>query len=326
MLRRPVLASVLCGAMLVVWGPEALDRSAQAAERHGPLAQVESWGYQLAAPRIEHIAASPHDLVVIDYSRDGSDDGAFTPKEIARMKERPGGGKRLLLAYLSIGEAEVYRDYWRWYWGGKWYSRPIGWLFAPSWLGPENRHWRGNFAVRYWDEDWQRRIVGDGGYLERILAAGFDGVYLDKIDASIEAIAESRPSARDDMRTLVRRIADKGRQQRVSFLVVPQNGEELLSDDAYAGIIDGIGKEDLLYGEFNEKTANPEDVVKRRIALLGRATAKGKTVLAVEYLDKPDQIAAARARLERLGYVAYFGDRPLATLRYGDLPETARGR
>jgi len=37
--------------------------------------------------------------------------------------------------------------------------------------------------VRYWDADWQALIYGhSGAYLDRILSAGFDGVYLDIID------------------------------------------------------------------------------------------------------------------------------------------------
>ena len=156
------------------------------------------------------------------------------------------------------------------------------------------------------------------------MAAGFDGVYLDKIDSSIEAIAKSRPTAADDMRTFVRRIAEVGRAKKAGFLVLPQNGEELLTDPAYVSIIDGIGKEDLLYGEFKEKQANPEHVIARRSALLAKATAAGKTVLAVEYIDDADKITAARERLQKLGFVPYFGDRELKTLRYGDLPATAR--
>lgn len=326
MIWHRALASALYGAALMVLALMATSGPASAADRQGALAAVERWGYQLQRPRIARIVASPHDLMVIDYSRDGSDDGAFTAVEVARMKARPDGRKRIMLAYLSIGEAETYRDYWRWYWGGKWYTRPIGWLFAPSWLGPENSDWRGNYAVRYWDESWQQRIVGPGGYLERIVAAGFDGVYLDKIDSSIEAIAKSRPSARDDMRAFVRRIAETGRKQHPGFIVVPQNGEELLTDAGYVDVIDGIGKEDLLYGEFDEKKANPEKTVTKREALLAHATAKGKTVLAVEYLDDPTRIATARERLEQLGFVPYFADRPLATLRYGDSPETAASR
>lgn len=318
--RVPFL-TVALGQLLVV---AALIPAGHAQERSGSLAGVAKWGYQLQVPKVERIHSSPHDLVVVDYSKDGSDEGAFKPAELERMQNRPGGGRRLVLCYLSIGEAETYRGYWQWYWGGKWYSNWLGWFLAPSWVGPENKDWGGNFAVRYWQPGWQKLILGADGAIERIIAAGFDGVYLDKIDSSIEAIARKRPTARDDMRAFVRLIAEKGRSARPGFLVVPQNGEELLEDDAYVRVIDGIGKEDLLFGEFKEKQANPETVVLRRTELLKRAGAAGKTVLAVEYLDDAEAIAQSRTRLEGLGFVPYFGDRELRTLRYGDLPETAK--
>ncbi len=79
-----------------------------------------------------------------------------------------------MICYMSIGEAEDYR----WYWEGSWEQDP------PSWLGPENPDWPGNYLVRYWDSGWQSIIYGnDDAYLDRIMDAGFDGVYLDKIDS-----------------------------------------------------------------------------------------------------------------------------------------------
>ena len=60
----------------------------------------------------------------------------------------------------------------------EWESNP------PSWLAEENPDWRGNYKVRYWDENWQSIIYGDdNSYLKRITDAGFDGVCLDIIDA-----------------------------------------------------------------------------------------------------------------------------------------------
>ena len=325
---RPFLTiSLMC---LLVVGLAGSFGAAHASEpRKGPLAGVRSWGYQLQNLDLAHLARSPHDLLVIDFSRGGGGrDEALTANEITRLKARPGQPDRIVLAYLSIGEAEVYRDYWRWYWGGRWYTRPFGWFLAPSWLGAENPEWRGNFAVRYWDDSWQRLILGSGpgandGYLDTILAAGFDGVYLDKVDASVEAIARGRPSGQVDMRTLVRRIAEKGRAKRPGFLVVPQNGEELLGDEPFVALIDGLAKEDLLYGEFKEKKANPERAVTRRLGFMAPLTVQGKTVLAVEYLDDVQHIAAARQRLEGFGYVPTFADRALKTLRHGDGPATA---
>ena len=60
----------------------------------------------------------------------------------------------------------------------EWKSSP------PSWLAGENPDWPGNYKVRYWNTDWQKIIFGEGdSYLGLILDAGFDGVYLDIIDA-----------------------------------------------------------------------------------------------------------------------------------------------
>jgi len=38
--------------------------------------------------------------------------------------------------------------------------------------------------VQYWDTEWQEIIYGNSeSYLKKIIDAGFDGVYLDIIDA-----------------------------------------------------------------------------------------------------------------------------------------------
>ncbi len=75
---------------------------------------------------------------------------------------------------MSIGEAEDYRYYWQ----DSWINNP------PNWLEDENPDWEGNYKVRYWDKDWQSIIYGnDNSYLKKIINAGFDGVYLDIIDA-----------------------------------------------------------------------------------------------------------------------------------------------
>ena len=308
------LALALCCFALTI-AAEAQQRPAN------PLATARSWGYQLQGPKVATLAASPYDVLVIDYSKDGSDDEALTSSDLEKLKKKPDGSRRVVLSYMSIGEAESYRYYWKWTWGGKWYSDLLlGWLFAPSWKGPLNLDWVGNYATRYWQDNWQQIILGDGGYLERIQKAGFDGVYLDKIDSSIEDIAKGRASAQDDMRTFVKRIAERGRAANPGFLVVPQNGEELLTDAGYRATIDGIGKEDLLYGELKEKLANPPEIVAKRTALLKLLTADRKPVLSVEYLDDPAAIAAARKTLTELGFVAHFADRPLDNLRVGDLP------
>ena len=62
-----------------------------------------------------------------------------------------------------------------------------------------------------------------------------------------------------------------------------------------------------------------------------KLTAEGKTVLAVEYLDDPTDIAKARTDLTTNCFVPHFAERSLEALRIGDLPDpnkpkSAKGR
>jgi len=121
---------------------------------------------------ITAVTASNYDLLIMDlFFTDGT---AFSNAEIAQLKNKANGGKRLIISYMSIGEAENYRYYWQTSWNTN----------KPSWLDAENPNWAGNFKVKYWYPEWQNIIYGnDNSYLKKILNAGFDGVYLDIIDA-----------------------------------------------------------------------------------------------------------------------------------------------
>ena len=74
--------------------------------------QVKSFGYQLQDLNIKEVVESPLDLLILDYSEDGSHEERWSRQDIARLKQKNQGTPRLLLAYLSIGEAEDYRFYW----------------------------------------------------------------------------------------------------------------------------------------------------------------------------------------------------------------------
>jgi cysteinyl-tRNA synthetase, unknown class len=282
-----------------------------------PAGGLRSWGYQLQDIDPAKITGVPYDAFVIDYSRNGRHKSAFTPAEIAQMKVKPDGSKRTVLAYMSIGEAESYRYYWKWWWGDLWFiPNP---LTAPAWRGKLNGEWGGNYAVRYWDPAWQAIILGDGGYLDRIVKAGFDGVWLDKVDSSLEEIAEGRATAKADMIAFIKRIGDQARAAKPGFLIFPQNGEALLSDPAYRAMIDGFGKEDLLYGEDGAGKANAPAAIEEKARLLKQLVAEGKPVLSIEYLDDPVRIAAARQQIAGYGFVPHFGDKALSTMRIGDV-------
>lgn len=121
---------------------------------------------------INAITATNYDLVVLDlYFRNSLE---FTISEINQIRNKSNGGKRLVFSYVSIGEAEDYRYYWQPNWN----------ITPPSWLDAENPNWPGNYKVRYWQPEWQQIIYGnDSSYMKKIINAGFDGVYLDLVDA-----------------------------------------------------------------------------------------------------------------------------------------------
>jgi len=143
--------------------------------RNRGIENITSWGYQLQGKKggpikISDIAGYPFELMVIDYSADGSEAGEFSPSDISLVKK---SGK-LVLAYMSIGEAENYRFYWKW--------------MSKNLIIKKNPDWPGNFKIRYWKKGWKKIIYGiqkgtHKSYLDRIIDQGFDGVYLDIIDA-----------------------------------------------------------------------------------------------------------------------------------------------
>jgi cysteinyl-tRNA synthetase len=120
---------------------------------------------------VDALKGTNYDLFVIDLF---FEDLMLTPGQVSDLKLKKNGGRRLVLAYMSIGEAEDYRYYWESSWT----------TGNPAWLTEENPDWEGNYKVKYWEPAWQQIILGnDQAYLDRIIEAGFDGVYLDIIDA-----------------------------------------------------------------------------------------------------------------------------------------------
>jgi cysteinyl-tRNA synthetase len=132
---------------------------------------INSENYNTKQDFIDAVKQTNYDVIIMDlYHFEES----FTILEINQLKTKQNGGQRLVICYMSIGEAEDYRYYWQNSWNTN----------KPEWLEPENPNWPGNYKVRYWMQDWKNIIYGnENAYLKKVLNAGFDGVYLDIIDA-----------------------------------------------------------------------------------------------------------------------------------------------
>ena len=115
-----------------------------------------------------------YDVIIMDaFFQEGGNNTGWTAAEINQLKTKLNGGKRLVIAYMSIGEAEDYRYYWKTEWNNK----------RPAWLENLNPQWPGNYEVKYWNPEWKQIITGNSSsYSQKILDAAFDGLYLDIID------------------------------------------------------------------------------------------------------------------------------------------------
>jgi cysteinyl-tRNA synthetase len=129
---------------------------------------INPMNYTSKADFINAVTSTNYDLLIMDLFFNETTE--FTAGEITQLKNKANGGKRLVISYMSIGEAEDYRYYWQ-----------SGWDTGnPAWLDEENPDWEGNYLVRFWEPEWQEIIFGnDESYTKKILNAGFDGVYLD---------------------------------------------------------------------------------------------------------------------------------------------------
>jgi cysteinyl-tRNA synthetase, unknown class len=268
--------------------------------------------YQLQRIDLEATGKTKFDLVIMDYSRDGSDERKFTAAQISALKNSPGGPKTVL-SYMSIGEAEDYRWYWQRSWDANRDGRPDA--GAPAWLGRSNPDWPGNYKVRYWDPAWQE-IVYD--YLDKVLAAGYDGVYLDLVDAYEYwqpggPGAPDYPDAEAEMVDFVKSIATYARitQNHPNFQVFVQNAEELSRHPDYVQAASGIGKEDLFY-DGNRR--QPADEVRWSVRQLDRFKEAGKPVLVTDYVTRRARIDAFYEKAHSHGYVPYATRRDLDAL------------
>ena len=130
------------------------------------LAAVKTWAYQLqdltTARSVDALAESHYDLLVVEPSRtdwSSPENRRFdTPRMVRRLQVAPtgdGSHRRLVLAYLNVGEAEGWRWYWTW---------PQGWTKGrprPPGFSPPGRPSRARRIPRgrifYWRARGHRR-------------------------------------------------------------------------------------------------------------------------------------------------------------------------
>jgi endo-alpha-1,4-polygalactosaminidase (GH114 family) len=163
---------------------------------------------------LQDLRASNYDVIYIDsfynHRARPQNQTPLTKAEVDSLKYKANGGRRQIIAYLSIGSAEQNRWYCQDDWiepvgglnsdynvksgyvtGGSYVPPPAG---VPKWLADT---YGGSYdeesIVQWWHPEWRDIIVRGGSpyahkttgdntsSIDRIIAQGFDGVYLDNV-------------------------------------------------------------------------------------------------------------------------------------------------
>jgi cysteinyl-tRNA synthetase len=264
---------------------------------------VGNFVYQLqdyADDGLDELADAPHDLAVIDLTRDGHDD-YFTEEEVGGLQD---SGKTVL-AYFEIGSIEDFRPE---------YDDLPDDMILNQW--PE---WPEEYFVRYWEPAWWDTVIGPR--VDQALEAGFDGVYLDtplayeNIDLSLVE-GEDRESLGRKMVDLIVRISEYAKDQDPGFLVFPQNSPELRAQPGYVDAIDGLGVEELFFAADDDTSDQPcvQDWCAENLAHVEALRDAGKQILAVDYASDPENVATACERYADEGFAGYVTTRALDTI------------
>lgn len=302
---------------------------------------VRHWGYRLQGGRSRRtsqplsaaeFASTEHDLIVMDFSKDGSQASAFTSGEIAEIRARPGVNS-VIVSYISIGEASDYRDHWQDGWTS--YEDPelraagAPTEQAPSWLGAWNEDWPNSRKVRYWEKGWQEIVFNKNrtGWLDRIVEAGFDGAYLDIVDAYYhwgvqvpeserrEGDPKSEREAAARMIDFVAALGAHAREINPEFLIIPQNASNIIDAlededhprrDAYLETINAIACEDLFFRGGSTPEDRSYEPDEEAIDVLVRDFLdSGIPVMCVDYLSQKRKIEKLYEVAPQRGFLPY---------------------
>lgn len=288
------------------------------------LSDVRNWMFQIQEldedGAVEALAATEYDMLVIEAGYNFSEWAYDTQEIVSELRNKPGGGPRVLLAYIDIGEAEDYRDYWQ----NDWIAPEENARGFPEFLittDPDG--WAGNYPVAYWEEAWQSLWLGSNGIVADLARYGFDGVYLDWIEAYDDdvvrdAAAISGVSPESSMIAFVEKLGEAGRAINPDFLVVAQNAIYLIDadPDRYKRAIDALAVEDTWFHGWGDSDWNDPDggdqldryegeySTPARLAQISRYQKAGLPVFSVDYALKKNNATKVYNQAHSHGFIS----------------------
>ncbi|MCI5223954.1 MAG: glycoside hydrolase, end-alpha-1,4-polygalactosaminidase [Candidatus Electrothrix sp. AR4] len=311
-----------------------------------PLSDVSYWAYQIqnvdTAGEVDKLVASHYDMVVVEPTRTdwSSDTKNFNAKEmVSRLKNSKGSDgvhRKLVIAYIDIGEAENWR--WYWNWSTEWNcagSPPADW---PSYIitcDPDG--WGGNYPVAYWDQDWKDVVINGVGndpanrnynsIIDEVIKDGFDGIYLDWVEAfeNADVINAANAAGKDpaiEMITFIQEMKTYAAARNPDFIIIQQNAAALIDEHLeLANVIDGIAQEAIWYdGDATDDwnysngydSVNDAALTEYYLGHLANYLSAGLPVFSCEYALK--NASSAYTKSIAKGFIPYATRRSLGQM------------
>lgn len=262
------------------------------AETESPLQKIKKWfillSYNPSIFEITPLTAKGFDMAILDADHHPLLDD---------LKNH-----MILIGYVSLGEAEGYREYW---------ER----IKDKSWILEENPNWKENHIVDIRNPEWQKLIIDE--VIPAMISKGFQGTELDTIDTAeyLEALdSEKYRGAKKAMVEFIRNI----RKQYPDFLLISNNGFGILEE--IAPYINGCLVESVFYtidletnkyketpgGESTEKTEILQKIIKQY----------NLPVFDIEYVSRKDKknISKSIKKSKKSGFKPYAAEKDLSEI------------
>lgn len=209
--------------------------------------------------------------------------------------------KTVLIAYLSLGEAECYRSYW-------------DQVRNQPWLAGKNPDW-GSFYVDVSSPQWQKIILDEE--IPRIINRGFDGLMLDTLDTASFLEQKFPEKFSGQMEAMVKFI-QLIRQRYPGIILISNNGFSILPQ--IGPYLDALLAEDIFTMVDFAKSGYKEVPQKDReykINILKKISSNfNLPVFVIDYLDTSNKklVKKQMRRLEALGFKPYIAQKDLSEI------------
>jgi endo-alpha-1,4-polygalactosaminidase (GH114 family) len=223
-------------------------------------------GAPLSQQAFQAAAPEPYDMLIAPFY---AGHNTIDPAGVRIFQDSNSRG-RLAIAYLDAGEFMIRNSNIDLPDQSLWFDAE-GKLTAaaPSWFGPPDPNFSGSWLVRDWDPRWQAYILGE---IDKIIALGFDGVFLDTLyndsawgpngyAGGLAGVVDYQERQKDFAKAIWHHVRDRYHNPR--FVIITNYSG--VFDDNVPALTDGLHysdafmKESEYFGRDNNPAPTPID-------------------------------------------------------------------